>query len=90
MVKINPYSSQGINPYKRQTNKLDQANKAAGKTADKVEISSAAKEMQQGGPDVVTQRQAKIDDIKLQVENGTYKVDPKMVAKSIVNFYSKN
>jgi negative regulator of flagellin synthesis FlgM len=85
-MKINPFGSQGINPYKRHMNKLDQANKTAGKSADKVEISSAAKEMQQESQ-ISNERDAHINEIKIQVENGTYKVDPKTVAKSIVNFY---
>jgi negative regulator of flagellin synthesis FlgM len=85
-MKINPLSSQGINPYKRQLNKLDQANKTTGKQADKVEISSEAKELQQEAQ-VSNDRDNKINNIKLQVENGTYKVDPKAVARSIVHFY---
>jgi negative regulator of flagellin synthesis FlgM len=88
-MKINPYGTQGINPYKRQMNKLDQTGKTTGK-ADKVEISPEAKEMQHQVTNQTPERQAKIDEIKLQVENGTYKVDPKAVAKSIINFYSKN
>jgi negative regulator of flagellin synthesis FlgM len=87
-MKINPLGSQGINPYKRQMNKLDQANKTSSKAADKVEISSAAKEMQQESQ-ISNERDAKVNELKIQVENGTYKVDPKAVAKSIVNFYKK-
>lgn len=89
-MKINPYSAQGINPYKRQINKQDFTNSKTGKTADKVEISSAAIEMQQGGSQVTAQRQAKVDELKSQVANGTYQVDPKAVANSIVKFYSNN
>jgi negative regulator of flagellin synthesis FlgM len=89
-MKINPYGTQGINPYKRNMNKLDQAGKTTGKTTDKVEISSEAIEMQQQVNQTTAERQSKIDEIKLQVENGTYKVDPKTVAKSIINFYSKH
>jgi negative regulator of flagellin synthesis FlgM len=87
-MKINPLGSQGINPYKRQMGKLDQANKTVSKAADKVEISSAAKEMQQESQ-ITNERDAKVNELKIQVENGTYKVDPKAVAKSIVNFYKK-
>lgn len=89
-MKINPYGTQGINPYKRQMNKLDQSGKTTSKGADKVEISSEAKEMQQQVSNISPERQQKIDELKLQVENGTYKVNPKAVAKSIINFYSKN
>jgi negative regulator of flagellin synthesis FlgM len=85
-MKINPLGSQGINPYKRQMNKIDQANKTTGKAADKVEISSAAKEMQQESQ-ITNERDEKVNELKIQVENGTYKVNPKAVAKSIVNFY---
>lgn len=88
-MRINPYNSQGINPYNRQNNSQGKTNnKPAGKTKDQVEISAAAKDMQQVSQ-TETERQAKIDQLKLQVENGTYKVDPKTVAQSIVNFYTK-
>jgi negative regulator of flagellin synthesis FlgM len=87
-MKINPLGSQGINPYKRQMNKLDQASKTTGKAADKVEISSAAKEMQQESQ-ITNDRDAKVNELKIQVENGTYNVDPKAVAKSILDFYKK-
>jgi negative regulator of flagellin synthesis FlgM len=88
-MKINPFGSQGINPYKKQMNKMDQTGYAVNKQKDKVEISSTAKEMQQVSQ-LAAQRQAKVEDLKLQVENGTYKVDAKETAKSILNFYSKN
>lgn len=84
-MKINPIGTQGVNPYKRQMNKLDQV-KSVNQQKDKVEISTTAKEMQQ----VADQRQAKVEELKGQVENGTYTVDPKEVAKSMVRFYSKN
>jgi negative regulator of flagellin synthesis FlgM len=87
-MKINPLGSQGINPYMRQMNKQDQANTMARKAADKVEISSAAKEMQQESQ-ITNERNEKVNELKIQVENGTYKFDPKAVAKSIVNFYKK-
>lgn len=88
-MKINPFGSQGINPYQRQMNKIDQASKAVSKQSDKVEISSTAKEMQQVSQ-TSDQRLARIEELKVQVENGTYKVNLKESAKSIINFYSKN
>ena len=88
-MKINPYSSQGINPYKRQMNKLDQTGQGFSKQKDKVEISSTAKEMQQVSQ-LVNHRQEKVEDLKLQVENGTYKIDSKETAKGIIQFYSKH
>lgn len=85
-MKIQNFGTAGINPYKRQMNKLDSANKSVNNSADKIEISTTAKEMQQ----IPAQRQARIDELKLQVENGTYKVNPYEVANSIYNFYFKN
>lgn len=87
-MKINNIGPSGINPYKRQMNKLDEAASTKAKKADKVEISSTAKEMQQLSQ-VSVQRQQKVEELKIQVENGTYKLDPKETAKSIINFYQK-
>ncbi|PLR90816.1 flagellar biosynthesis anti-sigma factor FlgM [Bacillus sp. T33-2] len=87
-MKINNIGSSGINPYKRQMNKLDNVGKASGKQADKVEISATAKEMQQSSQ-VSTERHQKVEELKVQVENGTYKLNPKEVAKSIINFYKQ-
>lgn len=88
-MKINPFGTQGINPYNRQMNKIDQASRVVNKTTDKVEISSTALEMQQVSQ-LSDARQARIEELKLQVANGTYHVDGKETAKSIINFYSQN
>lgn len=88
-MKINNFGTQGINPYKK-VNKVEQSNKAEGtKGADKVEISAAAKELQQVSQ-VSAARTEKIDALKKQVQSGAYEVNPQDVAKSILNFYSKN
>ncbi|WP_338449528.1 flagellar biosynthesis anti-sigma factor FlgM [Niallia oryzisoli] len=87
-MKINNFRPQGVNPYKNQMNKLDNIEKAASKKRDVVEISSEAKELQQVSS-YELERQKKVDDLKLQIENGTYKPQPKEIAKSIINYYSK-
>lgn len=88
-MKINPFGSQGVNPYQQQMSKIGQAEgKTIGKKADRVEISATAKEMQQLSQ-FPEERQAKIQELKNQVEKGTYKIDPHKVATSIVAFYSK-
>ncbi|MGG0739534.1 flagellar biosynthesis anti-sigma factor FlgM [Niallia taxi] len=88
-MKINNYGTQGINPYKKQVNKIDQVKSETVKGTDKIEISSAAKELQQ-----VTQvsqaRTEKIEALKKEIQNGTYQVRAEDVASSIVNFYTKN
>jgi len=78
----------GINPYKRQMSTPDATANAANKKADKVEISSTAKEMQQLSH-LSVQRQQKVEELKLQVENGMYKINPKETAKGILAFYQK-
>ncbi|WP_174728879.1 flagellar biosynthesis anti-sigma factor FlgM [Mesobacillus harenae] len=87
-MKINNIGPSGINPYKRQMNNPETAGTSKAKGSDKVEISSTAKELQQGSQ-VQAQREKKVEDIKLQVEAGTYSVNPKEVANSIYNFYFK-
>lgn len=87
-MKINQTGLFGVNPYKKQMEKMDQV-KQASKKQDKVEISSAAKEMQQANQ-ISAERQQKIDALKQQIQNGTYQVDAKATAKGIIDFYSKN
>lgn len=86
IMKINNLGPSGINPYKRQMNKIDNMSKTTKPAADKVEISSTAKEMQQISSYSV-QRQEKVEELKIQVANGNYNVDSKEVAKSLINFY---
>jgi negative regulator of flagellin synthesis FlgM len=85
-MKINNLQNSGINPYKRQQNKVDQAAKTNLQKADKLEISSAAKEMQETSR-LTKERQAKVEALKVNVENGTYRPDPQNIAKGLINFY---
>lgn len=85
-MKINPFKPTEMNPYNRQVNKTGQ--KPNIKQTDKVEISSVAKEMQQT-PDIVKERMARIEELKIQVQNGQYQVDPKTVAEGIAKFYQR-
>ncbi len=87
-MKINNFGPSGVNPYKRQMNKIENAGKPARTASDKIEISSTAKEMQQVSQ-LSENRKAKVEELKIQVENGTYKINPKEVAKSIADFYTK-
>jgi negative regulator of flagellin synthesis FlgM len=84
-MKINNFGTHKINPYNRQMNKLDELKKSE-KPVDKVEISSTAKAMQQIS-EVDQNRQKKVEELKIQVENGKYKPNPKEIAKGIANFY---
>lgn len=83
-MKINPFRHVDMNPYKKQINKVEQP-QVTGKK-DKVEISSEAKEMMQVSS-VVKEREARLAELKNQVQSGNYKPDPKAIAKGIANFY---
>lgn len=87
-MKINNFGPSGINPYKRQLNKLDQIEATSTKKMDKVEISSAAKGLQYVSS-LENERQQKVDELKIQVENGTYKPNSVDIAKSMIQFYKK-
>lgn len=87
-MKINRIGSMGVNPYNLQANKLENVKSPYKANRDKLEISSAAKEMQLGS--IADERQKKVEQLKLQVENGTYALNPKATAKGIIDFYSKN
>ncbi|WP_163099304.1 flagellar biosynthesis anti-sigma factor FlgM [Peribacillus alkalitolerans] len=87
-MKINNFGPSGVNPYRKNLQKVEGSNKTNFAKADKIEISSTAKDLQHM-TQIPSQRQAKVDELKLQVENGTYKLSAKETAKSILDFYSK-
>jgi negative regulator of flagellin synthesis FlgM len=87
-VRINHLGSMGVNPYRRQFDKEMQAKKPVVKQ-DQVEISAAAKELQQISQWTV-EHQEKVRKLKEQVQNGTYQIDAPAIAKSIYKFYFEN
>lgn len=78
----------GVNPYKRQLDKVETIQKTNPKTADKVEISSAAKGLQES-LQIENKRQEKVETLKQQVQNGTYQVNHQAVAKGILGIFNK-
>ena len=87
-MKINNVGVTGVNPYNTSINKVGNVKETKVNPSDKVEISSAAKEMQQLSP-IPAARQAKVDELKIQVENGTYKMNAQATAKGLIDFYRK-
>jgi negative regulator of flagellin synthesis FlgM len=86
-VKIHHVGSMNVNPYQRQLNKSEQNAKLNNKK-DQVEISAAAKELQEAAK-FEASRQEKIERLKQQIQTGTYQIDEKAVAESIFNYYFK-
>lgn len=87
-MKINNLGPTGFNPYRKNTGMIDEAKKSSVQGKDKIEISNTAKELQQTSS-LMAQREVKVEEIKLSIENGTYKLNAKETAKSILNFYKK-
>ena len=87
-LKINNFRPSGVNPYRNQQNKMDQLGKSKQKKTDVVEISREAKEMQSISS-IDKERQTKVEELKAQVENGTYNPQPNQIAKSMIDYYRK-
>ncbi|MCA1065198.1 flagellar biosynthesis anti-sigma factor FlgM [Rossellomorea sp. AcN35-11] len=88
-MKINNIGNHNINPYKRNFNKMDQVGKTEKTASDKIEISTAAKEMQEVSK-LGKERQAKVEALKDQVQSGNYTIDAKAIAKGLKNFYNRS
>ena len=84
-MKINPINMNAINSYNTQqrTTKLVQRSQSF---ADKIEISSAAKEMQ-GTSSYSTERAERVQKLKADIESGEYKVNARKVAEDMLKYY---
>ena len=84
-MKIHHIGSMNVHPYQRQLAKTERL--AAGKAkGDQVEISKEAKELQEAAS-WERARQAKLEELRQQIETGAYQVDPQAVAKRIIDYY---
>ncbi|WP_078543844.1 flagellar biosynthesis anti-sigma factor FlgM [Litchfieldia alkalitelluris] len=86
-MKINQTNLTGINPYKKQMNKMAPLEKKA--QQDRLEISNEAKQLQEKSP-ITQEREEKVEALKHQVQSGTYTVDAKKVAKSVLDYYNQS
>ncbi|MEK4027930.1 MULTISPECIES: flagellar biosynthesis anti-sigma factor FlgM [Bacillaceae] len=87
-MKINQSGVSGINPYQKQLNKVQGTKQAAKAPKDKLEISAAAKGMQEVSK-MTKERMEKIASLKQQVAKGEYQPQPEKIAEGIVKFYKK-
>lgn len=85
-MKIFNYGVNAVNPYKNQPVKSDFAKQSVSKTADQLEISSAAKDLQ-GIVSYADERAERVQALKAQIQEGNYKVDAKQVASDILKYY---
>ncbi len=85
-MKINSFNRPETNPYSKQINHIEQKPRTERIEADQIEISNQAKELQQSSR-YDAERKAHIEQLKSQIQQGEYKVDPKKVAYSIAKYY---
>ncbi|MEJ9151488.1 flagellar biosynthesis anti-sigma factor FlgM [Bacillus smithii] len=87
-MKIQPIGLSGVNLYKKAMNKFDESKQPEHDQKDKVEISAAAKEMQEASQ-LTADRQKKVNELKQKIESGEYKPHPEEIAKGILRFYRR-
>lgn len=84
-MKINNYGIQGINPY-NNTKRTKETTTQGSSFADKLEISTAAKEMNVTSQ-IEAERAAKVQKLKEEIQSGEYKVDARKVAEDMLKYY---
>ncbi|MGG6433312.1 flagellar biosynthesis anti-sigma factor FlgM [Anoxybacillus sp. D401a] len=85
-MKIHRIQPMSVNPYER-TSRVEKTTKTTKKT-DQVEISSAAKELQEAAK-FSSERLEKVERLKAEIESGTYKLDARAVAESVLRYYKR-
>jgi len=85
-MKIHRIQPMNVNPYER-TARIEKPTKAT-KKIDQVEISSAAKELQEAAK-FSSERLEKVERLKEEIESGTYKLDARAVAESVLRYYKR-
>ena len=87
-MKITSFGVNSVNPYNKQQRSLKAAESKGAMATDKIEISSAAKEMSASST-YSTERAQKIQTLKEEIQSGTYQVDARKVAEDMLNYYRK-
>ncbi|MCR4943235.1 MAG: flagellar biosynthesis anti-sigma factor FlgM [Clostridium sp.] len=85
-MNIKGIGSQNIvNLYTKNTNKVSSAGKVS-KTNDTIEISNVAKKLSTYSfDDVNIDNSAKVEALREKIQNGTYNVDARLTAQSIMD-----
>ncbi|CQR46395.1 Anti-sigma-28 factor, FlgM [Paraliobacillus sp. PM-2] len=86
-MRIQGANHSNFNPYQKQFNKQAEITTKR-PHSDKLQISEQAKKMQES-EQIQSQREARVNEIKQAVENGTYEIAPKETAKKMLNFWNK-
>ncbi|MFE1243044.1 flagellar biosynthesis anti-sigma factor FlgM [Fictibacillus sp. NPDC058756] len=88
-MRINHFNSIQNNPYKKQTQDVKQETVQSKYKKDEIQISDEAKKLLSSSK-FEQERADKVNEIKRQVESGSYQVNTSKVAKSILDFWRKS
>lgn len=86
-MKINPLGIRAVQSY-NQAPTVKKTEKKSDSFADKLEISSKAKEMQVTSS-YESERADKVNKLKEDINSGTYKVDARQVAQDMLKYYRR-
>lgn len=86
-MKIQKFNLPAINPYKANQLKADQFEQQAKRQTDKIEISSEAKQLSEISP-ITIERNDRVQQLKAQIESGTYEVNAEQLASNLVKYYN--
>ena len=84
-MKINGIGLTNINPYNQKRRPL-QTDKSGQSFADKLEISSAAKDMKVAS-EYKDARAERVQQLKAEIQSGEYKVNERKVAEDMLEYY---
>ena len=84
-MKINNFGIQPLNAY-NNVKRQKQVQNASSSFADKIEISSAAKEMTVKSQ-FEAERAEKVSKLKADIQSGEYKVNARQVAEDMLKYY---
>ena len=85
-MKIQKFNIPAINPYKTNQLKAEQVEQKAKMQTDKIEISSEAKQLSEISPFTI-QRNERVEQLKAEIESGTYKVDAEQLASNLAKYF---
>lgn len=85
-MKIQKFTLPAVNPYKANQLKAEQAEQKPKMKTDKLEISSEAKKLSEVSS-FSAQRNERVQQLKAQVQAGTYEVEPEKLASDLVKHF---
>lgn len=73
-----------LNKYTNKVNKINKSNEVVG-IKDSIEITSVGKLLSAYAPEKFDDKSARIQELKEKIASGTYNIDPKLTAQSMIN-----